>query len=157
MDSISEQRLSQVMPEFAAKIRAMSDALLTQGLYIRVTQGYRSFADQNALYAERPKVTNAPGGYSAHNFGLAVDCAPSQDAYGNPFDPDWDGKDAHYAKMIAAGEAGGLNCGANWHSFVDRPHFQWPGIPDTPTDLMRQDFYSGGLALIWSKTIAGAY
>jgi len=145
------------MPEFAAKVRAMSDALAAQGLYIRVTQGYRTFAAQDDLFAERPKVTNARGGYSMHNFGLAVDCAPSLDAIGTPFDPDWNGADAHYAAQVAAGEAQGLNCGANWHSFKDEPHFQWPGIPDTPTDAMRGDIYSGGLSLVWTSTLAGKY
>jgi peptidoglycan L-alanyl-D-glutamate endopeptidase CwlK len=145
------------MPQFAAKVRAMSDALLAKGIYIRVTAGYRNFQEQNDLFAQRPKVTNAPGGYSAHNFGLAVDCAPSLDAAGTPFAPDWDGKDAHYAAMVAAGEAEGLNCGANWHGFVDEPHFQWAGIPTTPGDDMRADYYSGGLQLVWSKVLIGDY
>jgi peptidoglycan LD-endopeptidase CwlK len=157
MDQVSEARLAEVMPEFAAKIRAMSDSLAAQGLYIRVTQGLRTFQDQNDLFAQRPEVTNAPGGYSMHNFGLAVDCAPSLDPLGQPFDPDWNGSDAHYAAQVAAGEAQGLTCGANWHSFKDEPHFQWGGLPDTPTDQMRIDYYSGGLSLVWRNVLSGAY
>ena len=155
-DPVSEQRLAQIMPELAAKVETMAAALENVGITIRVTQGLRTFEEQNALFAQVPKVTDAPGGYSMHNFGLAVDCVPDR-VHGVVWQPDWDGKDDRYAQMVAAGVAQGLNAGANWHSFVDRPHFQWGGIPDTPTDLMRQDFYSGRLALIWSKTLSGAY
>jgi peptidoglycan L-alanyl-D-glutamate endopeptidase CwlK len=156
MEAISEQRLALVMPELADKIRAMSDSLLPQQIEIRVTTSLRTFAEQNILFAQRPKVTNAPGGYSMHNFGLAVDCVPDS-VWGQPWTPDWDGKDVHYAKMVAAGVAQGLVAGADWHSFVDEPHFQWGGLPDTPTDAMRADFYAGGLTLVWQKTLAGDY
>lgn len=45
---------------------------------IKITQGYRSIQQQNALYEQgRSKagevVTNARGGESMHNYGLAVD------------------------------------------------------------------------------------
>jgi peptidoglycan LD-endopeptidase CwlK len=156
MDTVSEQRLSWVMPELADLIHSMAAALELKGITIRVTQGLRTFEEQNDLFAQKPRVTNAPGGYSMHNFGLAVDCVPDK-IHGQTWTPDWDGKDDRYAQMVAAGVALGLNAGANWHSFVDMPHFQLGGIPTTPTDQMRQDFYSGGLPLVWSKTIAGAY
>jgi peptidoglycan LD-endopeptidase CwlK len=47
-------------------------------------QGYRSIAEQNELYAQGRKkpgkiVTNARGGYSYHNFGLAFDIAIQND------------------------------------------------------------------------------
>lgn len=156
MDTVSEARIGLIMPELAAKVELMATALETVGITIRVTQGLRTFAEQDHLFAQRPKVTNARGGYSMHNFGLAVDCVPDK-VHGEVWQPDWDGKDDRYAQMIAAGVAQGLNAGANWHTFVDLPHFQWPGIPDTPTDLMRQDFSSGGLSLVWSKVLVGDY
>ena len=38
-----------------------------------VTQGLRTFAEQDALYKQVPKVTNAKCGQSIHNYGLAFD------------------------------------------------------------------------------------
>ena len=49
-----------------------------KGIDIIIAQAYRSIAEQNALYAKGrttagPKVTNARGGTSYHNYGLAID------------------------------------------------------------------------------------
>ncbi|MEK4456343.1 M15 family metallopeptidase [Paenibacillus sp. FSL R10-2748] len=47
------------------------------GVWIVITQGLRTYAEQDALYAQgrngdkRPKVTKVRGGYSNHNFGFA--------------------------------------------------------------------------------------
>ncbi|WP_206781644.1 M15 family metallopeptidase [Priestia endophytica] len=54
------------------------------GINIAVTQGLRTFAEQNALYEQgRTKpgkiVTNARGGQSIHNYGLAFDIAVFDD------------------------------------------------------------------------------
>ncbi|WP_318566507.1 M15 family metallopeptidase [Peribacillus simplex] len=45
---------------------------------MKITHGFRLFAEQNALLAQgrtKPgnKVTNARGGQSMHNYGLAID------------------------------------------------------------------------------------
>src|SRR5512146_24015 len=93
MDAISEARLKLVCPLLATKIREMADLLAGEGIAIRVTQGLRTWAEQDALYAQSrtapgPKVTNCKGGYSYHNFGLAVDCVPD-DIERDGFQPDW--------------------------------------------------------------------
>ena len=59
----------------------MIAALAAQGLTVEVVQGLRTFAEQDALFAQgRSKkgqiVTNAKGGQSNHNYGLAVDLCP---------------------------------------------------------------------------------
>jgi len=41
------------------------------GWTIIITQSYRSIATQNRLHKENPK--NSIGGYSAHNYGFAID------------------------------------------------------------------------------------
>lgn len=140
----------------------MYAALMPQQIEIRVVQGLRTWDDQLKIWEQGrdgnpgPVVTNARPGYSMHNFGLAFDCMPDK-VWGVPWTPDGDAKDEHYAKMVAAGMAQGLNCGANWHSFHDTPHFQIAGLPETPTDAMRADFANGGLAEVWSNVLAGKY
>ena len=104
-------------------VKRKRDALVTlceaHGVPIRVTSGFRSFAEQDALYAQgRTKpgqiVTKAQGGQSLHNFGVAFDVWPS----GKQFtDTDW-------VKVGSLGEGLGLEWGGRWTSFVDKPHFQ---------------------------------
>lgn len=167
MDLASEQRLALVKPELARVIRAMAATLLagTPSIEVRVTQGLRNLDEQNYLYAQgrtRPGgvVTNARGGYSMHNFGLAVDLCPGK-MDGQPWSPDWQGADQHYALMVQAGMRAGLNCGANWHTLKDEPHFQVAlPLPATPTDAMRADLGNGSmqwLKVVWAKVDAGVY
>jgi peptidoglycan L-alanyl-D-glutamate endopeptidase CwlK len=162
MDSVSEQRLTLVVPELAQKIEATAASLMVKGIYIRVVQGLRSWADQAALYAQGRTapgniVTNAPPGHSMHEFGLAVDCMPSLNAVEQPYLPDGVGGSPRYVAMVAAGEAQGLVSGSTWVHMTDWPHFQLTGVPVSPNDEMRADFSSGGLPLVWSKALSGGY
>jgi peptidoglycan L-alanyl-D-glutamate endopeptidase CwlK len=109
----------------ADKTRSVIKKLAKEGIYICVAQGYRSKADQDALYAiGRSKsgkiVTNAKGGQSNHNYGVAVDlCLYSADGKtvswqtGGPF-----------SKVVAAMKAEGFKWGGDWRSFKDNPHFE---------------------------------
>jgi peptidoglycan L-alanyl-D-glutamate endopeptidase CwlK len=52
-----------------------------QGIDILIYSTFRSKEEQNKLYEQGRsvpgnKVTNAKGGYSYHNYGLAFDCVP---------------------------------------------------------------------------------
>lgn len=154
MDAISEERLQQVHPMLADKTRAMAAALEQQGIIIRVVQGLRTIQQQNALYAEGrttpgEKVTNAIGGYSWHNFGLAVDCIPGIRGE-DPWQPNWDARHPDFAAMIAAGEAQGLVSGSSWKSMPDEPHFQLAGIPVSPTDETRDVIMQSGMEAVWA-------
>ena len=109
MDAVSESRLSQVYPILADKIRQMAVQLQAQNILIRVVQGLRTSAQQDALYAQgrtQPGnvVTNCPGGHSYHNFGLAVDCVPSINGFEMLYAPDWNASHPAWKAMIAAGE-----------------------------------------------------
>jgi peptidoglycan L-alanyl-D-glutamate endopeptidase CwlK len=155
MDVISESRLFQVHPVLAGKVRAMYAALMASGIEIRVVQGLRTIDQQNALYAEGrtapgAKVTNAHGGHSWHNFGLAVDCVPGIRGV-SPWKPNWDARSADFAAMIYAGEAQGLVSGANWKSMPDEPHFQLAGIPVSPDDAAREVLASHGVNQFWTQ------
>jgi peptidoglycan LD-endopeptidase CwlK len=64
----------------------------------------------------------APAGYSAHNFGLAVDLCADSDPEAHGLQPSWDAK--AYKTLGEEAQAAGLVWGA---SFNDSPHVQWPG------------------------------
>ena len=107
MDAISEERLSLVHPELSRRIHQLADMLSFQ---IRVTQGLRTYAEQNALYDEGRTtpgriVTEAKGGYSMHNFGLAVDVVPMTDTGA----PDWNDKDDKWQEILAKAPSCGRN------------------------------------------------
>lgn len=153
MDSISEERLNQVHPVLAAKVRGVAATLLAKNnIVIRVAQGLRTVEEQDALFHQVPKVTNAPGGYSWHNFGLAVDCYPGLHGV-TPWKPNFQAEHPDFKLMIAAGVAAGLVSGSTWVHMPDKPHFQLAGIPVSPTDLFRETLAHKGLAAMWAQLV----
>jgi hypothetical protein len=159
MDSISENRLAEVHPLLAQKVRAMADALVAQepSVVIRVTQGMRTWDEQADLYAkgrtvppigEQFTVTNAPPGHSYHEFGLAVDVVPI-----GPLGPDWNVEHPVWQKIVQAGIREGLASGALWHDRKDWPHFQLTGtLPVSPTPQIRSLLQTGGVEAVWQAT-----
>lgn len=157
MDAISEQRLKDLYPPFAAKVREMIETLAAEGIYVRVVQGLRTIAEQDALYAigrTAPGhiVTNARGGSSFHNFGMAVDCVPSKGGPAEPYVPDWDSSKPTWVRMIEVGKGLGLTSGADWIHLPDHPHFQMTGnYPENkPPDDARQLAETSGLPAVWN-------
>jgi D-alanyl-D-alanine carboxypeptidase len=163
MNQASQDRLKLVYPRFADKIYKLSTLMAAEDLHITVAQGLRTVDEQDELYAkgrdsegnvvDKAKVvTNARGGNSWHNFGLAVDCYPADQAGGvdwNPQHPDW-------KRMEALGVSLGLTSGANWIRIVDAPHFQLTGrFPvGAPTDEVRELYKTGGLLAVWAAVEA---
>jgi peptidoglycan L-alanyl-D-glutamate endopeptidase CwlK len=149
MDNVSEQRLSEVHPELANRVRQLADSLLTQAITIRVTQGLRTWAQQLALYnqgrtAPGKIVTNAKPGYSAHNFGYAVDIVPMDGTL-----PDWNAGDANWKAVLDAALNFGLAEGAQWRTFPDVPHLYLKELPADPDDTMRATYEAAGLGAVW--------
>ena len=160
MDAISESRLAEVHPLLASKIRQMADTLAQSGVTIRVTQGYRSWTQQLALWLKgrdrtgavvdkSQVVTNAQPGHSWHNFGLAVDVAPMD----NTGQPDWDVNHPVWKQIVAVGESLGLVAGAEWRTFPDFPHFQLTGkFPVSPDWEARRMLKDSGVSAIWKES-----
>lgn len=94
-----------------------------KGIDIIIAQAYRSIAEQNALYAKGrtkpgPKVTNARGGTSYHNYGLAIDFCLKVDGKAIwSVNKDWRTVATEAKKL-------GFEWGGEWKSFVDYPHLQ---------------------------------
>lgn len=110
---------SELLPAVRRKRDELVSLCKKAGIPIRVTSGFRSIAEQDALYAQgRTKpgsiVTNAKGGQSLHNYGVAFDvCFASP----TPYVGDWE-------LVGRLGESIGLEWGGRWTGLVDKPHFQ---------------------------------
>lgn len=160
LDSISEERLNLVCPRLADKIRQMTTILDGESIFIRVTQGLRTWSEQDKLYAQgrtQPGkiVTNAPGGSSWHNFGLAVDIVPLAGDSGRP---DWNPEHPVWKRTVTVGESLGLFSGSEFKTFKDWPHFQLTGkFPASPNDEVRQIFRDGGMGSVWLEAFLGEY
>ena len=129
-DPVTEQRLNELDPVTENKARAFINSAETyEGATLRITQGERSYEEQDALFAQGrttdgDRVTNARGGESYHNFGRAIDVVPLDEGGS----PDWSAGtiDGGWERLGELGEDQGLDWGGNWNSFQDRPHFEDP-------------------------------
>jgi peptidoglycan L-alanyl-D-glutamate endopeptidase CwlK len=150
LSDTSLARLHEVHPELMRRIIKLD--VLVPALNIQVVQGLRTVVQQDAIYAQGrtvsgPIVTNAKGGQSMHNFGLACDLVPEDVLDGQP---DWDANSPAWKKMLSAGLACGLAEGATWEH-KDMPHFYPSELGANTTDQMRDWFLSGGLSMVWQN------
>jgi peptidoglycan LD-endopeptidase CwlK len=121
----AESKLAGVHPTVREKAIELVKRAHAKGINVLITQGLRTIAEQNELYAQgRTKpgkvVTNARGGYSYHNFGLAFDIV-IQNADGSLC---WNTGDKRWQTVGALGKSLGLEWGGGWRKFPDYPHFQ---------------------------------
>lgn len=141
MDKISEQRIEKLHPLVRSEMTTIinkCNSLLTGKAQVRIAQGFRTFAEQDALYAKGrtkpgPKVSNAKGGQSNHNYGFAVDIVLIIDGKTASWDTvkDWDAdKRSDWMECVEIFKSHGWNWGGDWKSFKDLPHFDKSGFSD---------------------------
>ncbi len=125
-DIRTETNIATLLPKARDAARKFMEAAdpfaRSRGLIVKITGGTRTYAEQDALYAQGrttpgPVVTKAPAGYSAHNFGIAWDIVLF-DTAGKPV---WESP--VYRELALIGDAQGLDCGALWKGFRDEPHY----------------------------------
>ena len=136
MDAISIERIKKAHPSIREKLlKDYTDAnnKLGPGARLRLAYVLRTNAEQDILYNKRPKVTNAKGGQSIHNYGLAFDIVMLYDNDGNgtfeeaswsmvkDFDKD---SIADWKEVTDLFKSRGWEWGGDWKSFKDNPHFQ---------------------------------
>jgi len=148
MNPSSENRLKKVHPELARRVRIVIENLAKAGMQVEVVQGLRTVAEQDALFAQgRTKpgkvVTNARGGQSNHNYGIAVDVVPFADGK-----PNWEAPNSIWIAIGGEAEKVGLEWGGNWKKFLDRPHIQLPGLTIKQCFAL---FKKGGLEAVWAE------
>ena len=131
-------RLRGCHPDLRARVLALIADLSRQGLEIVITQGVRSTAQQQALYAQgryKPGkiVTNCDGQVRVSNhqpkadgYGYAVDVA-WRNAHG---DISWEGP---WETLMTLAEAHGLISGGRWTRFPDLCHLELSPALAAPT------------------------
>lgn len=127
-DDRTEGNLSTLLPVAQKHARKWLNSVMAwaakNGLVVKIIGGTRTYAEQDALYAQGrttkgQKVTNAKGGYSLHNHAIAFDIGIFQN--GKYLE-----SDTQYKKLYQA--CGAPDCfewGGNWKSIVDTPHYQY--------------------------------
>ena len=134
MDSPTIERISKLHPSVrneVSKIINECDKALTGRAKVRITQGLRTFEEQQKLYNQRPKVTNAKAGQSIHNYGFAVDICLIIDGKTASWDTtkDWDNDQiADWYECVKIFAKHGWEWGGNWKTFKDLPHFDKRGF-----------------------------
>ncbi len=150
MDNVTIDRIKTAHPKIREQLLqdyTNANNLLGKGVRLRFAYVYRSNAEQDALFNKRPKVTNAKGGQSIHNYGLAFDIVMLYDNDGNGTfeeasysmikDFDKDSK-ADWMEVTNYFKSKGYTWGGDWKSFKDAPHFEmnfghtWRTLKDLP-------------------------
>ena len=147
VDPRSEKVISKLLPEVQPLARALVQKAASNGIKIKVISGLRSYEEQDALYAqgrttEGNIVTNAKGGFSNHNFGVAFDIGVFEGT-------SYLGESAKYRAVGVLGSELGLEWGGNWKTIVDQPHFQLR--PSWAKDLIERDL----LKVLRARVAAG--
>ncbi len=124
-DASTNTKIEKLHPKIrCATKNFINEVEKTMGIKLRVIQGLRTYAEQDILFAQGrttkgKKVTNARGGQSNHNFGLAIDVVEVKN--GNI---DWNEQEIVLPKIAPIGKKWGFNWGGDWRSIKDKPHFE---------------------------------
>lgn len=121
-DERSERHIRSLHPQAQDAARRFLGKLRSAGIDARIISGTRSYAEQEELFKigrsgdSKKPVTNARGGHSNHNFGIAWDIGIFENGkYLTAERP--------YASAAAFCPAG-VEWGGTWNTFPDAPHYQ---------------------------------
>lgn len=140
-DKVTLQRIQLLHPKVREEVTEIYDEIcsrLTGNTTVRFTHTLRTFAEQDALFAQgRTKkgkiVTAARGGQSYHNYGLAIDFCLLIDknndwvyeevSWDTKRDSDKDGI-ADWMEVVAVFKMYEWAWGGEFKTFKDGPHFE---------------------------------
>lgn len=167
---MSDVNTAMLHPELVQKMLALQLKCADVGIYIKFSEGYRTVAEQDALYAQgRTKpghiVTNARGASlsSQHQWGIAVDFYLDMDVDGDGDKADDAfNNDLHFFNLVGTyAKQIGLGWGGEWKSFKDLPHLYLPQWGSTTTNLKTTYGSYEGFKTTWGEnrtenpTVAG--
>ena len=122
----------ELHPTVANKTEELIEKAEELGIFVVITDDFRSIDDQHALY-ERGResdgrvVTNAKGGESYHNYGLAIDFALRTEDDDVIWDLEYDGNqngESDWMEVVDIAKDLGFTWGGDWTRFRDYPHLQ---------------------------------
>jgi peptidoglycan hydrolase-like protein with peptidoglycan-binding domain len=175
-DFDKRRKLKDVHPILKARVLQLAARLSAREMNFLITDGMRTFAEQDELFRKGRKlvnghlipkdpvhktgiVTNAPGGLSNHNYGLAIDSYPviSGSVFTDiPSHASLEFRNRFKAIQKAIGEEGeavGLFWGGRWTSPFDPPHLQLFAKtemkPQTCLEIFRS--HDDSLAAVWAE------
>jgi len=128
--------LEYLYPPVKKAARLALDECQRAGYVVKVVETLRTFTRQASLYEQGRSlaggvVTQAKAGQSYHNYGLALDISPTNEA------------------IAAIFEKYGFEWGARWKSFKDYPHFQITfGLSVSQLNGL---YEQGGLSNVWKN------
>lgn len=137
IQKISLERINKLHPKIKDEVKEaylhINKKILGKGVRLLITQTLRTFTEQDELYNKKPKISNAKGGQSFHNYGLAFDIVLFND---KNFDGDfesinWIVKDdfdkdgqADWMEVVKYFKSIGYVWGGDFRNFKDSPHFE---------------------------------
>lgn len=143
---------SKLHPHLDRKLTKLLDACAKKGIYLIITEGFRTKEYQDKLYAQgRTKpgsiVTNARGSsYSSlHMWGIAFDIAI------NDTNLLYNSKYIQSVAHIAKTKDINLGWGGDWKSLKDTPHFYLKGWGDTTAKLKKTYGTPDKFIKTWTK------
>jgi peptidoglycan L-alanyl-D-glutamate endopeptidase CwlK len=123
-NSLAEiQTLHPLIREDALKAYTEAVRETPKGVHPVITQGFRSFAESDKLYAQGRTapgeiVTNAPAGRSLHNYGFALDfCLVINGKTSWEVDENW-------MKVVNIFKSHDFKWGGDFRSLKDYPHLE---------------------------------
>lgn len=130
--SREEGRIIGIHPDVQAKSDTLTAQAADRGIEIAITSGFRSREEQDRLYRQGREdsgniVTNARGGQSYHNYGLAIDFALRDGQGGIVWDMELDRNGngrSDWMEVVELAKALGFDWGGDWNRFPDYPHLQ---------------------------------
>ena len=133
IDKITLDRIELLHPKLKEEAKLIYSEIaksLSNGVMCRFSHTLRTFEEQNELYAKGRSVkgqivTNAKGGQSYHNWGMACDIVlivEGKATWERGKDFDRDGQ-PDFMEVVKIFKKYGWEWGGDWH-FKDYPHFQ---------------------------------
>lgn len=145
-DSASESNIITLIPRAQIEARKFMKIVKENNVDIRILSGTRTYEEQDNLYHhgrngdKQPVITNARGGQSNHNFGIAWDIGVF-DNNGNYVEND---KPYKSFAAVVLPLLSSLEWGGNWISFKDYPHYQLKSVSEKVA-VVRRLFEEGSV------------
>lgn len=143
-DKHTNRRIKTLHPKIRCKVKDFINQVQSElNIKLRVTTALRTISEQNNLYTQgrtKPgkKVTWVKGGYSFHNYGLAIDIIKIE----KDGTVDW-GNIQYFSKVAKVAKKLGFEWGGDWKSTPDMPHFQYTF--GYTTSQLKRKFENGDL------------